>query len=93
MCVVIFNDFKMVSQFVSHEKSFVLIEMAQAEECLWDMRCASYHDCNRKRRVIEELSEKLELPGKYVLVILETTRFVVVQSPAIAGCHLIVSKT
>ena len=25
----------MASQFVSHEKSFVLIEMVQAEECLW----------------------------------------------------------
>ena len=36
-------------------KSFDLIEMVQAEECLWDMRCASYHDRNRKRRVIEEL--------------------------------------
>ena len=36
-------------------KSFDLIEMVQAKECLWDMRCASYHDRNRKRRVIEEL--------------------------------------
>ena len=44
----------MVSQFVSHEKSFALIEMVQAE-CLWDMRCACYHDRNRKRRVMEEL--------------------------------------
>ena len=61
-------------------KSFVLIEMVQAEECLWDMRCASYHDRNRKQRVIEEIAGKLELPGKYVILILETTRFVEVTS-------------
>ena len=47
------------SQFVSHEKSFILIEMVQSEECLWDMRCACYHDRNRKRRVMDEIVEKL----------------------------------
>ena len=46
----------------------------------------------------DEISEKLELPGKDVLLILETNRFVVVtstrapslravESPAIVGCH------
>ena len=63
----------MASQFVSHEKSFILIEMLQAEECLWDMHCACYDDRNRKRRVMDEIAEKLQLSGKYVLLILETT--------------------
>ena len=72
MCVVIWSIVKW-RQFVSHVKSFVLIEMVQAEECLWDMRCACYHDRNRKRRVMDEIAEKLQLSGKCVLLILETT--------------------
>ena len=91
----------MASQFVSHEKSFVLIEMVQAEECLWDMRCACYHDRNRKRRVMDEIAEKLQLSGKCVLLILETTLVprLPVQSPAIqpiiAGCqsHTVIVKS
>ena len=55
MCVMIFIAFKMASQFVSREKSFVLNRNGPGrngpgEECLWDMRCAVYHDRNRKRR-------------------------------------------
>ena len=49
-------------------KSFVLIEMVQAEECLWDMRCASYHDRNRKRRVIEELCPNRNGAGRRVFM-------------------------
>ena len=61
--------------------------MVQAEESLWDMRCASYHDRNRKRRVIEELSEKLELPGKYVRTI--DSRNNSIRSSSITGlCRL-----
>ena len=60
------------SQFVTHENVFKLIEMVQSEECVWDMRCACYHDRYRKRRVVEEIGEKLQMSGKYVLLILET---------------------
>ena len=75
-------------QFVTHENVFKLIEMVQSEECLWDMRCACYHDRNRKRRVIEEIGEKLQLTGKYVLLIPELVVEVPVQSSAIiAGCQ------
>ena len=33
---------------VSHEKAFKLIELIQAEACMWDMYDSSYHDRNKK---------------------------------------------
>ena len=75
------------SQFVTHENVFKLIEMVQSKECLWDMRSACYHDRNRKQRVIEEIGEKLQLTGKYVLLILELVEVPVQSSAIIAGCQ------
>ena len=51
---------------VSHEKAFKLIELIQAEACMWDMYDASYHDRNKKRRVVDDIANSLELSGKFL---------------------------
>ena len=54
---------------VSHEKAFKLIELIQAEACMWDMYDSSYHDRNKKRRVVDDIANSLELSGKFLEII------------------------
>ena len=54
---------------VSHEKTFQLIELIQAEACMWDMYDESYHDRNKKRRVVDDIANSLQLPGKFLEII------------------------
>ena len=67
---------RMASQphnLVSHEKTFKLIELIQAEACMWDMCDSSYHDRSKKRCVVDDIANSLELPGKFFLEIIRRT--------------------
>ena len=36
---------------------------------MWDMYDASYHDRNKKRRVVDDIANSLELSGKFLEII------------------------
>ena len=55
----------------SAEKTFQLIELYEANQCLYDTKAKQYHDRNLKSRVLAEMAADLDVPGRCIMLIIQ----------------------